>query len=736
MARQKKATKKTVYDAISNGSYGDPFSILGQHKVQKNGNDTICIRAFLPWATKIWISERSGSFRGKMTKIHESGIFEAFFENRDRFDYFFEVTNAHDEVVKIEDPYGFGPLLTDFDLHLWGEGNHTHAYKFMGAHKREVNGIKGTHFVVSAPSAARVSVIGNFNNWDGRVHIMRKYYDQGLWEIFIPGVDEGALYKYEIKSPYADLPLMKSDPFGFYSEKRPQTASIVYEMDGYKWGDDTWMSQRKEHQGMSAPVSVYEVHMGSWRRHEDGSFLTYRELANELVSYVKSLGYTHIELMPVAEHPYDPSWGYQQTGYYATTSRFGEPKDFMYFVDTCHENGIGVLIDWVPGHFTKDAHGLFQFDGTHLYEHADPRQGEHRDWGTSIFNYGRSEVRNFLLANAIFWLDKFHIDGLRVDAVASMLYLDYSREDGEWIPNKYGGRENLEAIDFLKRFNEIAHEQYPGIVTLAEESTAWPMVSHPTYTGGLGFDYKWNMGWMNDTLKYMEVDSIFRRYHQNQITFSLIYAFTEHFILPFSHDEVVHMKRSMLGKMPGDDWQKFANLRLLYTYMYMHPGKKLLFMGGEFGQWSEWNCMWQLEWNLLQYERHIGLQALVRELNELYKSEPSMHEVDYEWSGFQWIDFSDADHSIISFIRYGKNKNDFVIGIFNFTPVVHENYNIGVPLEGRYREVFNSDVTKYGGSNMYNSEIVGQNGAWHNQPCHISVTLPPLAGIILKHDGQ
>ncbi len=729
MANQKVGS---VFNAVGNGSHEDPFSVLGPHKVRKNGRDAICIRAFLPWAHEVRVTGRRGTFREKMKKVHDSGIYEAVLEDRNAFDYYFEAANPGNEVVTVEDPYRFGKLLSEFDLHLWNAGEHIHAYKFMGAHVREIDGILGTHFVVAAPSAGRVSVIGDFNNWDGRIHVMRRYYDQGLWEIFIPGVGAGALYKYEIKSSHVDLPLMKSDPYGFYSQVRPETASVVYDLEGYAWEDDQWMLSRKDRQAPDAPVAIYEVHAGSWRRHEDGSFLSYHELADVLVPYVKSLGYTHIELMPIAEHPYDPSWGYQQTGYYAVTSRFGDPKGFMHFVDTCHKNDIGVLIDWVPGHFTKDAHGLFQFDGTHLYEHADPRQGEHRDWGTSIFNYGRSEVRNFLLSNAIFWLDKFHVDGLRVDAVASMIYLDYSRKEGEWIPNRYGGRENLEAIDFLKQFNQISHEQFPGMVSLAEESTSWPMVSRPVYMGGLGFDYKWNMGWMNDTLRYIEVDPIFRRYHQNEITFSLIYAFTENFVLPFSHDEVVHGKRAMLSKMPGDDWQKFANLRVLYTYMYMHPGKKLLFMGGEFGQWSEWNCQWQLDWWLLQYERHQQMQLLISELNRLYRDTPAMYQVDYDWSGFQWIDFSDADHSILSFIRYTRNREDFLIGIFNFTPEVYQNYNIGVPAEGRYVEIFNSDVTKYGGSNVYNPDIWGHPGAWHNQPAHISITIPPLAGLVLK----
>ncbi len=726
--------KKNI-KSLTKGLHGDPFSILGIHQVKKDNKNAIAIRAFIPGVRSVSVVTDDGT-ETKMKRLDPDGFYEAVFtDKKSAFSYKYHIVTNSKKSIYRYDPYSFEPLISDFDLQIWGEGNHAKAYQLMGTHIRESKGVKGTHFVVSAPAATRVSVVGDFNNWDGRVYPMRKYHEQGIWEIFIPDVDEGSNYKYEVKVAHFELPLLKADPYGFCSEKRPSTASVVYSIDGYDWKDESWIKKRADKQSLNAPVSVYEIHLGSWKRKKDGSedgFLSYRELADELVPYVKSLGYTHIELLPIAEHPYDPSWGYQITGYYAPTSRYGSPKDFMHFVDVCHQNDIGVILDWVPAHFAKDEHGLYNFDGTHLYEHADPRQGEHKDWGTSIFNYGRTEVKNFLISNGLFWFDYYHIDGLRVDAVASMLYLDYSREENEWIPNKYGGRENLEAIDFLRKFNEVAHLEYPGIVTAAEESTAWPMVSKPTYMGGLGFDYKWNMGWMNDTLKYMEIDPVFRKHHHNQITFSLIYAFTENFILPFSHDEVVHMKHSMLSKMPGDDWQKMANFRLLLTYMFMHPGKKLLFMGCEIGQWSEWNSQWELEWNLLEWDSHRGIQNIVRELNNTYKREPSMYEVDYDWQGFEWIDFSDVDNSVISFSRFSNEKKESLIGIFNFTPVVRNDYKIGVPEEGIYNEILNSDSVEFGGSNVVNSALHTYPAQWQGKPFHLTLTLPPLAGIILK----
>lgn len=730
---KKASLKIEEIHAISNGSHGDPFSVLGLHTITVNGKEKLVFRAFRPDAAKLTLS--FGKNRTvELKKIDENGFFEHQFSRRKKhFDYSLTVKNHEGREYKIEDAYRFGAQLSDFDLQLWGEGNHHQAYKFMGAHPREIDSVSGVHFVVVAPNAARVSVVGEFNQWDGRVHGMRKHPAQGIWEIFIPHVVPGDLYKYEVKSAPDAVPVKKADPYGRFSELRPATASIVWKSD-YKWEDDIWMKNRKNAQAPDQPHATYEIHAGSWRRHvgKDPGFLNYRELADELVPYVKELGFTHIELMPIAEHPYDPSWGYQITGYYAPTSRFGNPDDLRYFIDKCHEANIGVIVDWVPAHFTKDEHGLRRFDGTALYEHDDPKQGEHKDWGTNIFNFGRAEVTNFLISNAIYWLEEFHIDGLRVDAVASMLYLDYSREEGEWVPNQYGGRENLEAIHFLRKFNDVAHDYFPDVLTMAEESTSWQGVSRPTSSGGLGFDYKWNMGWMNDTLAYVERDPIYRRYHQDQLSFSLIYAFTEQFLLPLSHDEVVHMKQSLLSKMPGDDWQKFANLRLLYMYMYGHPGKKLLFMGSEFGQWSEWTEAHSIDWHLLQWEPHQGIQKLVKDLNKNYTDEKAMHEVDFNWEGFEWIDISDADNSIISFIRRGKNPDDFLVFILNFTPTYHEEYKFGVPKAGKFEVLLNSDSSYYGGSNAGPTKIEGEIGAWHSQPANITISVPPLAGLILK----
>ncbi|MCC5914662.1 MAG: 1,4-alpha-glucan branching protein GlgB [Balneolaceae bacterium] len=719
--------------AISNGEHGDLFSVLGLHRVNVKESEKLVFRCFRPDAKSIQvIPEKGKPFSPE--RISEEGLFEKVFPRRkNRFSYKIEVTPHEGEVYTIDDPYRFGPQISDFDLQLWGEGNHHYAYRLMGAHLKEVDGVKGTQFVVTAPSAHRVSVIGSFNGWDGRVHGMRKYHDQGIWEIFLPHVGEGDLYKFEVKAHPGSTPMKKADPYGRYFELRPGTASIIWR-DGFKWKDSDWVENRTEKQHHDRPISIYEIHAGSWKRHigEEPGFLNYRELADDLVPYMEKMGFTHVELMPVAEHPYDPSWGYQITGYFAPTSRFGDPADFKYFVNKCHEAGIGVVVDWVPAHFTKDDHGLRRFDGTALYEHEDPRLGEHKDWGTNIFNFGRTEVINFLISNALYWIEEFHIDGLRVDAVASMLYLDYSREEGEWIPNQYGGRENLEAIQFLRRFNEVVHDYFPGVLTFAEESTSWQGVSRPTSSGGLGFDFKWNMGWMNDTLAYMEKDPLYRKYHQDQLSFSLIYAFSEQFILPLSHDEVVHMKQSLLAKMPGDDWQKFANLRLLYTYMYGHPGKKLLFMGGEFGQWSEWTESNSIDWHLLQWENHKGIQNLLKDLNRTYIDESAMHEVDSNWEGFEWIDISDADNSMLSFIRRAKDSDDYLIFLLNFTPTLHEAYKFGVPEACEYEVVLNSDSEYYGGSNAGPTVIKGQEGAWHSQECNITVTVPPLAGLILR----
>jgi len=630
-------------------------------------------------------------------------------------------------------------FLTDYDLHLWMEGSHHRAWEKMGAHLAEVKGEKGTRFAVWAPNARRVSVVGDFNEWKEGAHSLSTRGDSGIWEGFIPHVKQGDLYKYAVESQHNGYKVQKADPFGFACEIRPQTASVVWDLSGYDWQDGEWMAHRKEKNALNSPVSIYEVHLGSWMRvaEEENRWLTYRELAPKLAQYAAEMGFTHVELLPVTEHPFDGSWGYQTVGYYAPTSRFGTPQDFMFLVDTLHQHNIGVILDWVPAHFPTDEHGLGYFDGTHLYEHADPRQREHQDWGTYIFNYGRVEVSNFLISNALFWLEKYHIDGLRVDAVASMLYLDYSREEGGWIPNAYGGRENLEAIEFLKRFNAVVYQEFPDAMIFAEESTSWPMVSRPTYLGGLGFGYKWNMGWMHDTLTYMSKDPIHRRYHHNHLTFSLLYAFHENFVLPFSHDEVVHGKGSMMGKMSGDDWQKFANLRLLYGYMFTHPGKKLLFMGCEFGQWAEWNHDKSLDWHLLEYASHDGLRRWVRDLNTLMRGEPSLFELDSDPSGFQWIDCNDTEQSTLVFMRRARDSGEVSVCAFNFTPVPRHNYRVGVPFSGYWREMINSDAPLYGGSgqgNMGGVESVPVAAHGHFQS--INITIPPLGMVVFKEESR
>ncbi len=624
-------------------------------------------------------------------------------------------------------------IITDYDLYLFGEGNHLRIYEKLGSHVVEINGIKGVHFAVWAPNAEEVSLIGSFNDWNPSIHKMTPLGSSGIWSIFIPGLTTGHLYKYQIKSRINGNIRIKTDPYGFYFEERPRTATIIYDINKYHWNDQQWMEARRKTDPLRKPMNTYEVHLGSWMRKPDGSFHNYRELAELLIPYVKDMGYTHIELLPITEHPLDESWGYQCTGYFAPTSRYGTPEDFMFFIDSCHQAGIGVIMDWVPGHFPKDDFSLRVFDGTCLYEHEDPRKGEHKDWGTLIFNYGRNEVRNFLLSSAFFWLDKYHIDGLRVDAVASMLYLDYSKKEGEWIPNQYGGRENLEAIDFIKKLNEIVHLYYPGVVTIAEESTAWPGVSRPTYVGGLGFTFKWNMGWMHDTLEYFQKDPIFRKHHHSNLTFSLLYAFSENFILPLSHDEVVHGKRALLEKMPGDRWQKFANLRLLYGLMFGYPGKKLLFMGGEFGQTKEWDCSSELQWELLEDDMHRKLRDYVKDLNRIYLSEPALYEMDFEHEGFEWIDFSDIEESIISFIRKGCNKENFLVFVCNFTPVPRYTYLVGVPEPGFYKEILNSDSELYGGSNVGNlGGVEAIPNPVHDRPFSLNIALPPLSVLIFK----
>jgi 1,4-alpha-glucan branching enzyme len=624
-------------------------------------------------------------------------------------------------------------MLTDFDLHLLGEGRHWTAYEHLGAHVETHDGVRGVRFAVWAPNADAVSVVGDFNGWNGDAHRMHKRIPAGIWELFVPGLDVGTLYKFRVRA--ADGSSDRSDPYGFGAEVPPRTASVVVELGAYQWRDGEWMASRAARQALSAPLSIYEVHLGSWRRPGDDPhrWLSYADLERELVPYVVEMGFTHVEFLPPTEHPLSASWGYQTIGLFAATSRFGPPQALMSLIDALHRAGVGVIIDWVPAHFPKDGHGLRRFDGTALYEHEDPRKGEHPDWGTLIFNYGRREVSNYLISSALFWLDHYHVDGLRVDAVASMLYLDYSRKDGEWEPNCFGGRENLEAIEFLKSFNVQVHERFPGTLTIAEESTAWPGVSRPTYVGGLGFSLKWNMGWMNDTLRYMRHDPVHRKYHQDELTFSLIYAFHENFVLPLSHDEVVHGKGSLLGQMAGDDWQRFANLRLLYAYMWCHPGKKLLFMGGEFGQWAEWNFDESLQWHLGQWEKHVGLSRAVADLNRLVRRERSLHELDFDGRGFEWIDCHNWQDSVVAFVRRAADPADFTIVCCNFTPVPRHGYRVGVPEGGLYDEVFNGDSAWYGGGNLGNGgAIEAEHRPWHDREHSLSVTLPPLAVVVLK----
>jgi 1,4-alpha-glucan branching enzyme len=722
------------------GEHSDPFQLLGAHATVQDSKPGIAVRAFLPHAAEAAVlpgAASKGAARTPlpMRRIHPEGFFEAYIPDAEQpFAYRLRVTRNDGNTTIIEDPYRFPPLLTEFDLHLINEGNHQQLYDKLGAHQRVIEGAAGVHFAVWAPNAAGVSLACDSNEWDSRRHPMRSRGASGIWELFLPGLKAGEKYKYIVRPRHGGTPLEKSDPVGFYAELRPHTASIVYDISRYQWSDAEWMARRAQRDVLVEPMSIYELHLGSWDRVgvEGNRFLTYRELAAKLIPAVKEMGFTHIELLPVMEHPFDASWGYQTVGYFAPTSRFGAPDDFMFFIDSCHQAGLGVILDWVPGHFPNDWHGLMRFDGTHLYEHADPRQGEHPDWGTLIFNYGRNEVRGFLLANALFWLDQYHADGLRVDGVASMLYLDYSRGPGQWIPNQYGGRENLEATAFLKQFNTLVHER-PGVFTVAEESTSWPGVSRPTHLGGLGFTFKWNMGWMHDILEYMSKDPLYRKHHQNLLTFVLLYAFHENFILPLSHDEVVHGKGSLRNKMPGDDWQRFANLRLLYGYMFGQPGKKLLFMGAEFGQGSEWNESQALDWWVLKYEPHQKLRRFVADLNQLYQSQPALHQVDFDPRGFEWIDFHDWEQSVVCFLRRAKNPDDFVVVACNFTPQPRKGYLVGVPEGGAYRELLNSDSEHYGGSNLGNSGgVEAQPWPCHGRPYSLRLTLPPLAVVILK----
>ncbi len=708
---------------ITQAKHHDPFSVLGPHTV--NGKDVI--KVFLPYAESVTLGKNGPEFeRIEGTDLFVCELADGLPEEHYQLYWVDKSGYVHINY----DPYDFETVLPEFDQHLFGEGRHWHIYKKLGAHLHTMDDIHGVYFAVWAPNAGRVSVIGDFNHWDGRCHPMRSLGSSGIWELFIPNLAEGCLYKFEILNRHTEEILVKTDPYGQQFEFRPKTAAIVAREDHYDWEDSQWMQQRRQFDWQHQPMSIYEVHLGSWKRDAQGNFLNYRTLAKQLVDYVKETGFTHIELLPITEHPLDASWGYQTTGYFAPTSRFGNADDFRYFVDYCHQNDIGVLLDWVPAHFPKDHFALARFDGTALYEHEDPRKGEHRDWGTLIYNFGRNEVSNFLLASAIFWLEEYHIDGLRVDAVASMLYLDYSREEGDWVPNQYGGNENLEAIDFLRHLNTVTHEQLPGTVIMAEESTSWPQVTRPTWTGGLGFSMKWNMGWMHDTLSYMQQDPVHRKHHHDQLTFGMLYAFSENFILPFSHDEVVHGKKSLLNKMPGDEWQKFANLRLLYTYMFTYPGKKLLFMGCEFGQGTEWNFNQELDWYTLDYPHHQGLKTLIKDLNKLYNTHPALYHHDFESEGFDWIDCHDVNQSVISYIR--KTDKEFLIIILNFTPIPREQYRIGVPEAGSYSEIFNSDSMFYSGTNTGNAQALSEPVPWMNQEHSITVTLPPLGGLIFK----
>jgi 1,4-alpha-glucan branching enzyme len=727
---------EVAIDALAAGRHGNPFGLLGAHTGDGGG---VVVRALQPAARAVTVLlTYPHEAAVGMIRRHPHGVFEAVLPGvADPAACGYRLRIEYPDGVTVEraDPYHFGQVITPYDLHLFGEGNHLRLWEKLGAHPLTVGGESGVHFAVWAPNAQRVSVIGDFNGWDGRVHVMRNLVPSGVWEIFVPGLAAGERYKFEIRTAAGHV-LEKADPFAFHSEVPPRSASIVTDLSGYQWHDAGWMADRAMAGArFDRPMSVYEVHLASWKRKAgegQASFLSYRELAADLIPYVKQMGFTHIELLPVMEHPYLGSWGYQVLGFFAPTSRFGRPEEFKAFVDACHREGIGVLLDWVPGHFPKDAHGLARFDGTACYEHEDPRQGEHQDWGTLIFNYGRNEVRNFLLSNAHYWLEEYHLDGLRVDAVASMLYLDYSRREGQWVPNRFGGRENLDAVAFLQQLNTLTHERHPGSITAAEESTAWPGVSRPVHLGGLGFTYKWNMGWMHDILKYTSRDAIHRRWSHNELTFSMLYAYTENFILPFSHDEVVHGKRSLIDKMPGDGWQKAATLRLLLGYMYGHPGKKLLFMGSEFGQWREWNYDAGLDWHLLEHEFHRGIQRCVADLNRVYREQPALHERDFDPSGFQWIDCSDNENSVVSVLRRGANPDDHVVLVCNFTPVPRGPYRIGVPVAGRYREAINTDSTIYGGSGVGNAGAADAEPVTaHGFAQSLALVLPPLGCLLL-----
>ncbi len=726
-------TPPTRLDRLFSARCHDPFSILGLHQ---SGSEHL-IRVFRPNADAVSLLLAGDEI--PLERTDKRGLFEWHGDLKPplppklRKPYRLKFREGG-QTFEQYDPYCFEPILSEHDLHLFNEGRLLEAYRALGAHPHTLQGVEGVRFAVWAPNAERVSVIGDFNRWDGRVHPMRVRGSSGVWELFIPGLMPGDYYKYEIRNRHTGEIRIKSDPYCQAFELRPGSAARVPAVSQYAWGDEAWLQARAKRDWLHAPMNIYEVHAGSWRRHYDGRFYNYRELADALIPYVRDLGFSHIEFLPLTEHPLDESWGYQTTGYFAPSSRFGSADDLRYLIDQCHQAGIGVILDWVPGHFPMDDWALARFDGTALYEHEDPRLGLHQDWGTHIFNYGRREVAGFLLSSAYYWLKEFHIDGLRVDAVASMLYLDYSRKAGEWLPNKYGGRENLEAIDFLREMNVMVHERFPGALTFAEESTAWPMVSRPVYLGGLGFSMKWNMGWMNDTLSYFQLDPIYRRYHHNYLTFGQLYAYSENFVLPFSHDEVVHGKRSLLGKMPGDAWQQFANLRLLLTYQFTTPGKKLNFMGNEFGQGREWTTHSELDWGLLQIHWHSGVQTLVRDLGRLYLNLPALHELDFDPAGFNWIDCHDANQSVLAFVRRDRAGRSVIVAL-NFTPVPREGYRLGAPAAGFWREIFNSDSEYYGGGNIGNGPgAVSEDMPWMGYPHSLVLTLPPLGGIVLSLD--
>ncbi len=719
-----------IIEKIVNCELSTPHDYLGMHLSLYTDIKGVSVNVFRPDAEKISVINTKTKEKVEMELIHDAGLFSYLFNVKKFFEYELEIQTKDGATFITRDPYSFWPTLSELDTYLFGQGTHYQIFDKLGAHLKVIDGVSGVSFAVWAPNAKRVSVIGSFNAWDGRIHPMRPIGSSGTWEIFIPNICEFDKYKFEIKTQEGHL-IEKTDPYGNFQELRPSHSSLVVDLDKYKWQDEKWLKNRRKNKPLNSALSVYEVHLGSWKRviEEDGNdrFMSYREYVDELIPYVKEMGYTHIELMPIEEHPFDGSWGYQVTGYFSPTSRFGSPDELMYFVDKCHQNNIGVILDWVPAHFPKDAHALARFDGTALYEHEDPRLGEHPDWGTLIFNYGRNEVKNFLIASAIFWLEKFHFDGIRVDAVASMLYLDYGKSDGNWVPNMYGGRENLDAVEFLRHMNSIILGKDDSILMIAEESTSWGGVSRTPEQGGLGFNLKWNMGWMNDFLRYIEEDPINRKYHHGMLTFSMVYAYTENFILPFSHDEVVHGKGSMINKMPGDMWQKFANLRLAYGFMYGHPGKKLLFQGCEFGQYAEWSESKSLDWHILENEQNKQLQNFVKDLNALYKEEPAFWYDDFLGSGFSWIECNDADSSLVSFYRKTEKSKDTLVFVCNFTPVPHTDHIIHVPNEGEYVEVLNSDDLKYGGSGLTNGQVL-KTGE-HNS---LKVVVPPLGVAILK----